>query len=267
MTSFTSSDGTDLHWEQRGDGPTVVVSCHWSGHPSVFEPLAAELEADHRVVTYDARGTGRSTRRGPHDMETGAADLHALLELLAAPVVVVAMTDACNRAVRVAATHSGLITAVVAPGTIPLPRAAYAETEAMIGSDDVVEAFVGMLETDYRSGQRTMMTTANPQMTESQVRARVNEQVDYCPREVGLARVRAWAADDPAEASRACGDRLWLVWAPNMVGPWFPPLDEVRGMLARDLPAARLEVIPEGPVSRPDLTAEVIRRMHAGEGA
>jgi pimeloyl-ACP methyl ester carboxylesterase len=251
--------GVELHWEQRGEGPLVVIACQWSGHPPVFEPLIEELENDHRIVTYDARGTGRSTRRGPHDMSTGAADLCAVIEAAGGPAVIVTLAEACNRAVRVGANRPDLVAGIVAPGTLPVRRSALAGTQALVTSDAVVDAFLEMLANDYRGAQRTMMTTSNPQMNEEEVRERVNSQVAYCPADVALKRTKVWRDDDPADFARACGDRLWLLWSPDMVGPWFPPVQEVSQVLSRELPEARLEEVKNGLISRPDLTAGVVR--------
>lgn len=251
--------GVELHWEQKGEGPLVVIACHWSGCPPVFEPLIEELASDHRIVTYDARGTGRSTRRGPHDMLTGAADLCAVIEEAGGPAVIVTLAEACNRAVRVGAERPDLVVGIVAPGTLPVPRSALAGTQALVSSGPVVDAFLEMLANDYRGAQRTMMTTSNPQMSEDEVRERVNSQVAYCPADVAVERTKAWRDDDPTDFARECGDRLWLLWSPDMVGPWFPPVQEVRQVLSQELPEARLEEIENGLISRPDLTAAVVR--------
>lgn len=253
--------GIQIYWEESGDGPLVVVACHWSGIPAVFDSLSEDLKRDHRLVVYDARGTGRSTRRGPHDMATAASDLRALLRELGGQAVVVGLADACNRAIHVAAAEPGLVRAVVAQGTVPVARAALEGTDAMVASDAVVEAFLQMLEIDYRAAQHNLMATANPQMTEDDVKVRVGQQVDYCPMEVGVARIRAWADDDPLAAARDCGERLWITFAPGMVGPWFPPFDQLEAVVMAHLPGANLVKLDDGLVSRPDLTADLIRAL------
>ena len=43
-------DGVELHWEERGEGPPVVLAPYWSGHPGVYEDLLSDLARDHRVV-------------------------------------------------------------------------------------------------------------------------------------------------------------------------------------------------------------------------
>ena len=60
------ADGVEVHWEERGEGPTVFFAhISWLTTPSRFEALLTDLAADHRVLTWDPRGVGQSTRRGP----------------------------------------------------------------------------------------------------------------------------------------------------------------------------------------------------------
>src|SRR2546427_9133410 len=94
-------DGIEIHWEQRGEGPPVVLAPYCISHPSVFDPLETELVADHGIVRFDDRGTGESSHRGPYDMETAATDLETVIEAAGGSAVVVAMADAVNRAARV----------------------------------------------------------------------------------------------------------------------------------------------------------------------
>jgi pimeloyl-ACP methyl ester carboxylesterase len=108
-------DGIRLAWEQHGEGPLVVLANQFFGQRDTFAGLLADLERDHRVVTYHLRGTGESTREGPYDLDTDAGDLAAVIEAAGPPAVVVAFADGCNRAVRVAARRPELVTAVVTP--------------------------------------------------------------------------------------------------------------------------------------------------------
>ena len=82
-----------------------------------------------------------------------------------------------------------------------------------------------------------------------------------------LAQFRAWIDDDPLEASRRVGDRLWLVWPPDVAGPGWPPLPEMQEMAARMVPEAHVEIVEDGMVSRPDLTAAIVRRITASAPA
>jgi pimeloyl-ACP methyl ester carboxylesterase len=263
MPLLARDDGVELHWEERGSGPTTLLAAYCISHPSVFDPLAADLERDHRVVRYDDRGSGQSTRRGPYDMETAVADLETVVEAAGGSAIVVALADAVNRAVRVAAARPDLVRAVVVAGGNPAGRSALEDTDAMVSSEPVVEAFLSMVETDYRGALRTMTSSGNRQMSEDEVRERVRLQADYQPQEAAASRLRAWAADDASEYGRQCGDRLWLLYSDDAGGGWFPTGDE-GSRIARELfPEAHVERVEDGIVSRPDLTAAAVRRVTA----
>ena len=254
-----TTDGARLHWEERGSGPLVVLATQFFAFPDVFEGMIADLERDHRVVTYDIRGAGRSSREGPYDMDTDADDLVAVIEAAGGPAVVIGMADGANRGVKAALRRPDLVLAIVTPGGNPVGRQAARGTDALVESPSVLLALVGLIETDYRSALRTMIETANPQMTEEQARERVDRVVDYCPQDIGAARLRAWIDEDSADDARAVGDKLWIL--SHESNAWFPAavLDRTRELL----PEAHLEVVEDGPVSRPDLPASVVRRVFA----
>ncbi len=261
MPLLGRDDGIEIHYEERGAGPLVVLAPYCISHPSVFDSLEADLVSDHRVFRYDDRGTGQSTHRGPFDMETGAADLEAVLQAAGGAAIVVAMADAVNRAVRVAADRPDLVEAVVVPGGNPAGRSAMKGTDAMVSSDSVVEAFISMADTDYRGAVRSLTTAGNPQMSEDEIRERVRLQVAYQPQEAATERLRAWADDDASEPGRQCGDRLWLLYPDDGGGGWFPVGEEGRRLARRLFPEAHVERIEDGIVSRPDLTSAAVRRL------
>ncbi len=261
MPTLKRDDGTEIHWEERGSGPLVVLAPYCISHPSVFDPLQAELEADHRLVRYDDRGSGASSRRGPYDMETGASDLEAVLEVAGGSAVVVALADCVNRAVRVAAGRPDLVEALIVPGGNPAGRRSLGGTDAMVSSDSVVDAFISMAETDYRGAVRSLATAGNPQMSEEEIRERVRLQVEYQPQEAASRRLRAWSEDDASEPGRQCGDRLWLLYSDDAGGGWFPVGEQGRQLARRLFPEAHVERIEDGIMSRPDLTAAAVRRI------
>jgi len=263
MAAVQRPDGVELALHEQGEGPLVMLAPYWSGHPGVFEAFLSDLARDHRIVTWDARGTGESTRAGPYDNETDCADLEAMLDHVGGANAVVAVANGCNAAVHVAARRQDLIGAVAAFGAGPFARMDFADSEAMIGSDSVIAAFLEMLQRDYRGALRTVVTATNTQMSEEEIRDRVDFQTSYCPQEAAIARVREWADDDPTQAAAAIGDRLWIFSAPGVAGPWLPPLEERRRIIQRVMPDANLYDIDEdmGPVSRPDVIAAAIRRV------
>jgi pimeloyl-ACP methyl ester carboxylesterase len=256
---LTRPDGAEIHWEERGSGPLVVLASHFFAYPAAFDGLIAELITDHRVVTYDTRGTGASSRQGPYDVPTDAGDLGALIEEAGPPALVIGMGDGANRGVKLAATRPDLVVAVLTPGGNPIGRRAAEGTDALVDSPSVLQALLGMIDTDYRSALRTMVAGGNPQMDEEEKRERVDRVVEYCPQEVGAARLRSWIDDQVLEESRAVGGKLWILSFGR--NEWFPDaaMDKTRELL----PDAHIEEIGDGPVSRPDLTAAVVRRVTA----
>jgi pimeloyl-ACP methyl ester carboxylesterase len=260
VAELTLPDGVRLHWERAGEGPPVVLAVQFFGYPEVFAGLLSDLASDHTVVTYDLRGTGRSSRTGPYDIATDARDLGALIDATGAPAVVLGTGDGSNRGVRLAAERPDLIEAIVTPGGNPIGRIAARGTDALVESPSVLDALVGMIETDYRAALRTIIADANPQLDEEEARRRVDGVVERCPPEVGAARLRAWIADEALDESRALGDRLWIL--SHSSNPWFPAaaLDRTRELL----PEARIVSIADGPISRPDLTAAVVRAITHG---
>jgi pimeloyl-ACP methyl ester carboxylesterase len=269
MPDLNRPDGIDIHWEERGEGPLVVLAPFFNHHPGAFANLIADLTRDHRVARYDARGTGESTRGGPHDIETGAADLEAVIERSGPPAVVVTGGDGLNRALRVAAQRPDLISAILGVGmSSPVGfKDMHRYTDAMGTSDSVIELITEQLRRDYRGALRATVALTNPQMSEDEIRARVDAQASYCAAETAAAQFQAWRDDDPLEASRRLGDRLWLAWIPDVFGPLFPPLPEMQDMAARMFPEARVEIVEDGIVSRPDLTATIVRRITASARA
>jgi pimeloyl-ACP methyl ester carboxylesterase len=265
VPSLRRPDGVELHYAERGDGPLVMVVPYWSGHRDIWADLQTELGRDHRVVTWDARGTGESTRTGPYDIATDCADLEAVLAEVGGAGTLITASNGCNVAVRVGAARPDLVAAVIAFGAGPFARADFAGSEAMIASDSVVDAFLEMLQRDYRGALRTMLAATNTQMSEPELRDRVAFQVSYCPLEAAVARVRAWAEDDPKHSAAALGERLWILSAQGAAGPWLPPMEDRRRVIEELTPHAHVEETEDdaGPMSRPDLVARYIRSVTA----
>jgi pimeloyl-ACP methyl ester carboxylesterase len=79
-----NSTDIEVHYEDLGSGQPVVLihgypldGASWEGQTSAL------LEAGYRVITYDRRGFGKSSRPSTgYDYDTFAADLNAVLETL-----------------------------------------------------------------------------------------------------------------------------------------------------------------------------------------
>src|ERR1700753_1118471 len=79
-----NSTSLELYYEDHGSGPPVVLIHGWPLNGDAWEKqTAALLAAGHRVITYDRRGFGRSSKPGVgYNYDTFAADLNALLSTL-----------------------------------------------------------------------------------------------------------------------------------------------------------------------------------------
>src|SRR5271166_5421085 len=76
-----NSTPIEIYYEDHGSGSPVVLIHGWPLNGDAWEKqTAAMLAAGHRVITYDRRGFGRSSKPGVgYNYDTFAADLDALL--------------------------------------------------------------------------------------------------------------------------------------------------------------------------------------------
>ena len=79
-----NSTPIELYYEDHGSGPPVVLLSGWPLDSRSWEPqVHALLASGHRVVTYDRRGFGQSSRPTEgYDFDTLASDLDKLLAKL-----------------------------------------------------------------------------------------------------------------------------------------------------------------------------------------
>lgn len=82
MPVITTSDGTDLHVKDWGQGRPVVLIHGWPLNADSWEYQAVKLaEAGYRVVSYDRRGFGRSSQPWDgYDYDTLSDDLAAVID-------------------------------------------------------------------------------------------------------------------------------------------------------------------------------------------
>jgi non-heme chloroperoxidase len=103
-----NSTPIELYYEDHGSGPAVVLLAGWPLDSRSWEPqLHPLLDAGHRVISYDRRGFGRSSRPAVgYDFDTLAADLDVLLtELDLRDATVVAFSLGTGELIRYIGRH------------------------------------------------------------------------------------------------------------------------------------------------------------------
>lgn len=80
----TATPSTDLYYEDRGQGPAIVLIHGWPLSGAMWESQVNGLvDAGFRCIAYDRRGFGRSGRPGGgYDYDTFASDLHDVVTML-----------------------------------------------------------------------------------------------------------------------------------------------------------------------------------------
>lgn len=73
-------DGEEIYYEEAGEGDAVVLCHGLGGNHAVWYQQVAHFAPSHRVITWDQRGFGRSTRRGKIGPRPGVSDLLALFD-------------------------------------------------------------------------------------------------------------------------------------------------------------------------------------------
>jgi hypothetical protein len=161
----------------------------------------------------------------------------------------------------VAHSRPDLIPAVVGCDATPMGRA-LGDFEAPSASRGVLEAVVSLAATNQRSAVRSVLEFTNPDMTDDELRVRLDAEVAYSSPEALLARSEWFIRWDSVEAAKAIGERLWIAYWDN---DWTP--GDAAAKIHELLPEARVYPIAGGPISRPELTAEVVRKVTASATA
>lgn len=121
---------TVLAYQAWGDGPALVFVHGLAGYGQEWQPLADRLAATFRVVVFDQRGHGRSTRRPP-DLSRRAFvdDLLAVVDAVSPhePAILVAQSMGGHTAMLTAAAHPSRVARLVM-------------VEAGVGGGDPAEA-------------------------------------------------------------------------------------------------------------------------------
>lgn len=98
---LTMADGTRIHYVEAGQGPAIVLVPGWSMAAEIWEPQITALSKSHRVVAYDPRSQGQSTKTTDGNFPEGRArDLGAVIDQLGlAPATLVCWSMAVGECV------------------------------------------------------------------------------------------------------------------------------------------------------------------------
>lgn len=134
------ANGVTTYYEETGSGPSVVLVHGLGGSTAIWEPVITSLAAEFRVVAYDLRGSGRSSRPvGPWSLADFVADLDGVVNgLRLAPAAVAGHSMAGAVALAHAARHPEGVRAVVGVGAVT--ELADEGREAMRGRASTVRA-------------------------------------------------------------------------------------------------------------------------------
>jgi pimeloyl-ACP methyl ester carboxylesterase len=241
-TDVVEFDGGRLEFDVAGEGPDVVLL-----HPGLWDRRTWDdqfgvFARSYRVVRYDARGYGRSSRLEPGVVHSAVRDLAAVMD--AAGMERAALVG-CSRGGRIALDFAisfpGRVTALVlvAPGVGGFEGTPEEEAWWEAREDEIVSA--------YRAGDVERVTDLElaiwaPLGTTDGAGARI--------REIALDNVEGAHAEDVEDESLdpPAIERLESVAAPTLVLPADRDpgvMDRACRLLAERIPNARLVRIPD----------------------
>ncbi|MCO8246390.1 alpha/beta hydrolase [Haladaptatus sp. AB643] len=107
-------NGVDLQYYRTGEGPSLVMAHGFYANGRCWEPLVADLADEYDIVTYDARGHGRSEApESGYEIEDRVADLVGLVEALSLDdPILLGHSMGGSTAAWTAATHPDLPRAI-----------------------------------------------------------------------------------------------------------------------------------------------------------
>jgi non-heme chloroperoxidase len=241
-----------IYYEDHGAGsPVVLVHGYLADGRSWEKQETALLAAGYRVISYDRRGGGASSRPSTgYDYDTLAADLGALLEELDLRDVTLAGCGfGTGEVIRYLGTYGRRrvrAAALLAPlPAFPLP----CDADRDGAGPGVLDEFLGQLSADRPAAVKTYLdryynidllggSRVSDQAWQNSFHAAIRVSAA-----AALGCAAAWREDFGADLARMTIPVLIVQGAQDRV---MPP-GATGAELARMLPDARLVVIPDGP--------------------
>ena len=82
MDKIQLGNGIEIAYRDVGQGIPIVLIHGLDGNLAAFKQLSERLSDRYRVITYDVRGHGKSSRCDSFDLEDHIEDLYILMEQL-----------------------------------------------------------------------------------------------------------------------------------------------------------------------------------------
>ncbi len=243
MTSYATSDGVRLSYEERGEGDTLLFVQGLGYDRNGFGPLPDLLAEDFQVIVFDNRGVGDSdVPEGPYSVTQLATDAVAVLDAAgveSAHVLGVSLGGFIAQELALAHPERvrKLVLCSTAAGSIPPSYPMPARG---------VEAFERFPTMEREAGLRLMVENSlgdhgvqkRPELVEEIYRYRL----DRAPTLAG------WQAQAYAGVTFDAYERIPGISAPTLViqGGDDTVIDPRNAeLLVERIPGARLEVVPE----------------------
>jgi aminoacrylate hydrolase len=246
-----SLDDAEIHYEEQGAGPPLLLVPGLSGLGSFWAKQVADLARDFRVVVHDHRGAGRSSHsRIRYSVEQMAADVLGLMDRLdidAAHLVGHSTGGAIGQVI--AQDHPErlrrLVLSATWAGPDPFFRRCFAARKDVLLHQGM-EAYV-------RASALTLYPplwiSAHDEAVEAHVRGAM---LNPSPVEVVASRIDAIVRyDRRARLSEIAAPALVIVAADDMITPVFYSEE-----LAGKIPAATLRVLDTGGHFAPVIAAD-----------
>jgi DNA-binding SARP family transcriptional activator/pimeloyl-ACP methyl ester carboxylesterase len=117
---LTCRDGAKLAFYEHGSGAETLLFMNPIVYGlEIFQPVLEHLCQEFRVITMDARGTGRSDPLGPgYATCDHAADVGAVIEAAGGPVTAIGISKSSSILVRLAIAAPSLVKKLVLIGTV-----------------------------------------------------------------------------------------------------------------------------------------------------
>lgn len=113
MGKTISADGTPIGYDQRGDGPPVVLVTGALGDRDTLAPLANTLARNFTVFNYDRRGRGESGDLVPYGVAREIEDLAAIITEAGGSAAVYGHSSGAGLALRAAASGLPIVRLVL----------------------------------------------------------------------------------------------------------------------------------------------------------